>query len=370
MESNFNLVNKESLDKILRVEVFVHDDGQLRAAHIILGYKPISSDFQAPKCMIRARDPCLHRISVAVPGFLHPKGVPVPEGTFSTQPVRESDLLIQSISEGIPRTDLPSQYTAGASGTSKHTDKEEVVEVLESEDEFTAFNHPLSPEASTPDLGPPFSPIIDEMGIQRKPKSSLLDLIESQLGDDALGKAARTKPPIPPPVLPSQAANLKRKKEPKRKKVMGAGQTLPLSEDDVQKASKQARTGQRGTERGAKKRSDPHVGSLAWLLAPMLNGEPLLANASIRDFQGGIAGYVADTVEQALLLPEDMAELRDMRRHEVFLSLKRYLAMACPPLFFLTYSYNFPLLTLVSFLGKLFKPLSGLRRWPTPAIDR
>ena len=47
----------------------------------------------------------------------------------------------------------------------------------------------------------------------------------------------------------------------------------------------------------------------AWLPAPMLNREPLLATASIRDFQGGIAGYVADVVEQALLLLEDMAEL-------------------------------------------------------------
>ena len=85
----------------------------------------------------------------------------------------------------------------------------------------------------------------------------------------------------------------------------------------------------------------------------MLNGEPLLANASIRDFQGGVASYVSDAVEQALLLPKDMAELRDMRR---------YLAMVCPPSFFLTYSLHFPLLTLVSLFGRLFKPLSGLRR--------
>ena len=49
----------------------------------------------------------------------------------------------------------------------------------------------------------------------------------------------------------------------------------------------------------------------------MLNGERLLANASIRDFQGGIAGYVADVVEQALLLPEYMAKLRGMRSSSV-----------------------------------------------------
>ncbi|XP_023889528.1 uncharacterized protein LOC112001587 [Quercus suber] len=59
----------------------------------------------------------------------------------------------------------------------------------------------------------------------------------------------------------------------------------------------------------------------------MLNGEPLLDDASIRDFQGGKASYVANTVEQALLLPRDMAELRSMRRLKVFLCQKRYLAM-------------------------------------------
>ena len=59
----------------------------------------------------------------------------------------------------------------------------------------------------------------------------------------------------------------------------------------------------------------------------MLDGALLLADASIRDFQGGKASYVADAVEQALLLPGDMVELRSMRRHEIFLSLKRYLAM-------------------------------------------
>jgi len=39
---------------------------------------------------------------------------------------------------------------------------------------------------------------------------------------------------------------------------------------------------------------------------------------------------VADTVEQALLLPKDMVDLRSLRRHEVFLSLKKDLAMVSP----------------------------------------
>ena len=78
--------------------------------------------------------------------------------------------------------------------------------------------------------------------------------------------------------------------------------------------------------------SDPLVALLAWTLFPILDRAPLPTSASIRDFQGGMAGYVGDAVEHALLLLEDMAELRSMRRHKVFLSLKRYLAMLCIPL--------------------------------------
>ena len=59
----------------------------------------------------------------------------------------------------------------------------------------------------------------------------------------------------------------------------------------------------------------------------MVDGAPLLANASIRDFQGGKVDYIVDAMDQALLLPGDMAKLRSMRRYEVFLNLKRYLAM-------------------------------------------
>ena len=42
---NFSLVNQSSLDKILQAEVFVYKDGQLRVAHLILSYKPLSSSF-------------------------------------------------------------------------------------------------------------------------------------------------------------------------------------------------------------------------------------------------------------------------------------------------------------------------------------
>ena len=73
----------------------------------------------------------------------------------------------------------------------------------------------------------------------------------------------------------------------------------------------------------------------------MLNGEPLRDNASIRDFRGGDGCHLASALEEALLLPKDMAELRSIRRHEVFLNFKRYLGMVCtyPPFLFCFYIF-------------------------------
>jgi len=59
--------------------VFIPSDSQLRAAHLILGYTPLSLSFQVPKCVIKANDPHLQQIDVAVLGFLNrnlgPQGV-------------------------------------------------------------------------------------------------------------------------------------------------------------------------------------------------------------------------------------------------------------------------------------------------------
>ena len=50
-------------------------------------------------------------------------------------------------------------------------------------------------------------------------------------------------------------------------------------------------------------------------------------NASFRDFNKGEGTYVADTLERSLLLPADMVDLKNLRRQEIFLSMKRYLGM-------------------------------------------
>ena len=65
-----NLVNIASLNRVLRADVFVSEDKQLRVVHLILNFKPLSDKFQVVGHAIRAGDPRLAWIDVSVPGFL------------------------------------------------------------------------------------------------------------------------------------------------------------------------------------------------------------------------------------------------------------------------------------------------------------
>ena len=63
-----------------------------------------------------------------------------------------------------------------------------------------------------------------------------------------------------------------------------------------------------------------------WNPSLVLDRALLPLDSSIRNFQKGKVGYVADALEQPLLLPQDMANLRTLKKHEVFLTLKSDLA--------------------------------------------
>ena len=81
-------------------------------------------------------------------------------------------------------------------------------------------------------------------------------------------------------------------------------------EDEASRASKQLKTGHQGQEKEVTTQSK----SQAWLSTPMLHGEPLMDNASFRNFREGEGTYMADALERSLLLPADMAELGNLRR--------------------------------------------------------
>ena len=71
-----SLVNVQALNYLLRFEVFVSEDGQLRAAHLILDYEPLSHAFVDVGQAIRAGSPQLARIDVSKPSFLARRDLP------------------------------------------------------------------------------------------------------------------------------------------------------------------------------------------------------------------------------------------------------------------------------------------------------
>ena len=71
-----SLINIPALNYLLRSQIFVNDDGQLQAAHLVLDYDPISRSFQDVDNAIRANDYRLAHIDVSRPHFLAPHDLP------------------------------------------------------------------------------------------------------------------------------------------------------------------------------------------------------------------------------------------------------------------------------------------------------
>ena len=63
-------MNVADLNKVLKTEVFMSEDKQLRDVNLILDFKPLFDKFQDVGYAIRASDARLARIDVSVPGFL------------------------------------------------------------------------------------------------------------------------------------------------------------------------------------------------------------------------------------------------------------------------------------------------------------
>ena len=72
----FSLTNVAALNCLLRSEIFVSKDRQLRAVHLILDFDPISKTFQEIGHAIRAGDPRINRIDVSRPDFLAQDDLP------------------------------------------------------------------------------------------------------------------------------------------------------------------------------------------------------------------------------------------------------------------------------------------------------
>ena len=167
------------LETVLQAAVFVNDgDGQVRAAHKILGYAPLQKSFADPRHVITASHPRLPKITIVELKFLISEGSSVPEG--------------------IPLVDL----------SSSHQGAEDKGELYQSEEGFGVFDLADQSEDPSGDLGDLALSEAElssvgtsfraKMGLKRRPPISLLNLLEGQPGKDARGKPQSNVPTLPP----------------------------------------------------------------------------------------------------------------------------------------------------------------------------
>jgi len=74
-------------------------------------------------------------------------------------------------------------------------------------------------------------------------------------------------------------------------------------------------------------RVEVRVALRIWSPQLEVDGAPIPYNASVREYQRGQTGYIAEALEQPMLLHRDMDAYRHFSQNELFLSLKRDLAM-------------------------------------------
>ena len=72
-----NLTNIVALNYLLTFEIFVSEDGQLRAVHLILDFEPISEIYQEIGHAIRVGDLQLAQIDMLIPNFLAYENLPL-----------------------------------------------------------------------------------------------------------------------------------------------------------------------------------------------------------------------------------------------------------------------------------------------------
>ena len=120
------MVNFTDLNRILKSEIFLYSDGQLRAVHIILKFELISSCFQISKHVIKAKDACLARIVCLK--------TPTHRNSFRGALCILGAQLIVEGEEPIPSEDEAKDQPKGA--------EEEDFQGVVHEEDFEVFYHP------------------------------------------------------------------------------------------------------------------------------------------------------------------------------------------------------------------------------------
>ena len=233
-----SFVNVPGLNKLLRFEIFISKDRQLRAVHLILDYEPLSHIFQDAGQVIRASDPRLARIDVSKPEFLARRNLLLVE--LSIQRVLQEVAVLR---EETTATHLSLEAEIDQFHLEEEGEvPERPVEVLDSKvglDRFSVANFPRLVVAKV-DTSSKEEEEEKEMALNQR--RSLRDLMAKRNKGSSLKEAFKsqvppTLPPLPP--LPPTDLELHAMKDLKKKRPM---QEFEEGEVAPQKGTKQQKT--------------------------------------------------------------------------------------------------------------------------------
>ena len=104
------------------------------------------------------------------------------------------------------------------------------------------------------------------------------------------------------------------------------GEVAPQKDNKQQKVAKDPRD-KRDTSVDSRDEAEVRRPQRTWAPRIKMEGVPIPYDASIWDVQRGHSNYLAQALQQPLLLPRDMESIRRTRQPDLFMSLKRDLAM-------------------------------------------
>ena len=202
-----SLTNVATLNYLLRSQIFVSDDKQLRAIHLILDYQPLSRTFQEVNNAIRANDYRLARIDVSRPHFLAlydllPVDHLVPQGILlATPPIPQVPLVVVATEERVASSSSLEEEIDKFQFEEEEIQGAETIFISEAEEETDRYSCIQAPTPVITYVEDSSDDEVEKMA--PKADKSLRELMKGRTKVSTPQEANKCKPPVnplPPPL--------------------------------------------------------------------------------------------------------------------------------------------------------------------------
>ena len=292
---DLRVVHARDLNFVLRSEIYVHWDGQLRASHLILGVEPVYSTWQPFKQALIVDSPLLSYIDVRYVNFLPP--------SLTTGEAREFGRRFTRADELAPLRDESAEKASRRIRELAH----EAVQQGQAQGQPV----PENPAAVNQQQ------VIEAAALLARaaqPKGKMVSRKVLTVERFVPGARQSNQPPppqgrgqVPQPSPPTQAGRARKKQkvtdQPSTCPGEAAAQTPPRPSGGIV-------IREPPTEAGTGGASSSQVAP-AWEPKILLDGKPLPSTACIRMWDKGEGGRIAQSLAEALQLPEDVHAFED-----------------------------------------------------------